>query len=151
MSFDDRLHHLASGYVAAPQWIKNLVGGTYSLLPMSLRFGAPYAEFRLRFSRAAVDERAEWVRANGMLLESEPQEYTYFPGYYAVFFYDPDGMKLEILHVPALAGPGQSRGGRTVPPLWIGRTSTPPPPPPRTTGFVRAIRTACSRSSASST
>jgi catechol 2,3-dioxygenase-like lactoylglutathione lyase family enzyme len=25
------------------------------------------------------------------------------PGYYAVFFYDPDGIKLEILHVPALA------------------------------------------------
>jgi hypothetical protein len=38
-----------------------------------------------------------------MTLESEPQEYTYSPGYYAVFFYDPDGMKLEILHVPALA------------------------------------------------
>src|SRR3954447_14718661 len=54
-------------------------------------------------SRAAVDERAEWLRANGALLESEPQEYTYSPGYYAVFFYDPDGMKLEILHVPALA------------------------------------------------
>ena len=54
-------------------------------------------------SRAAVDERAEWLRANGALLESEPQEYTYMPGYYAVFFYDPDGMKLEILHVPALA------------------------------------------------
>jgi glyoxylase I family protein len=55
------------------------------------------------FSRAAVDERAEWVRANGMLLESEPQEYTYSPGYYAVFFYDPDGLKLEILHTPAHA------------------------------------------------
>ena len=54
-------------------------------------------------SRAAVDERADWLRANGALLESEPQEYTYMPGYYAVFFYDPDGMKLEILHVPALA------------------------------------------------
>lgn len=54
-------------------------------------------------SRAAVDERAEWLRANGALLESEPQEYTYSPGYYAVFFYDPDGLKLEILHVPALA------------------------------------------------
>ena len=54
-------------------------------------------------SRAAVDERAEWLRANGALLESEPQEYTYLPGYYAVFFYDPDGLKLEILHVPALA------------------------------------------------
>jgi catechol 2,3-dioxygenase-like lactoylglutathione lyase family enzyme len=54
-------------------------------------------------SRAAVDERADWLRRNGALLESEPQEYSYIPGYYAVFFYDPDGMKLEILHVPALA------------------------------------------------
>src|SRR5258705_6801302 len=54
-------------------------------------------------SRAIVDERARWLRANGALLESEPQEYTYMPGYYAVFFYDPDGLKLEILHVPALA------------------------------------------------
>jgi glyoxylase I family protein len=54
-------------------------------------------------SRAVVDERADWVRAAGALIESEPQEYTYIPGYYAVFFYDPDGMKLEILHVPALA------------------------------------------------
>ncbi|MCW2976614.1 MAG: hypothetical protein JWM06_1895, partial [Actinomycetia bacterium] len=24
-------------------------------------------------------------------------------GYYAVFFFDPDGIKLEIVHVPALA------------------------------------------------
>jgi glyoxylase I family protein len=54
-------------------------------------------------SRAVVDERADWLLANGALLESEPQEYTYSPGYYAVFFYDPDGVKLELLHVPALA------------------------------------------------
>jgi len=54
-------------------------------------------------SRAVVDERADWLRQNGALLESEPQEYTYSPGYYAVFFYDPDGVKLELLHVPALA------------------------------------------------
>jgi glyoxylase I family protein len=54
-------------------------------------------------SRAVVDERADWLRQNGALLESEPQEYTYSPGYYAVFFYDPDGLKLELLHVPALA------------------------------------------------
>jgi glyoxylase I family protein len=54
-------------------------------------------------SRAVVDERAQWLRANGAVIESEPQEYTYMPGYYAVFFYDPDGLKLEILHVPALA------------------------------------------------
>jgi catechol 2,3-dioxygenase-like lactoylglutathione lyase family enzyme len=55
------------------------------------------------YSRAVVDERADWLRSTGATLESEPQEYTYAPGYYAVFFYDPDGMKLEILHVPALA------------------------------------------------
>ena len=54
-------------------------------------------------SRMVVDERAEWLRSTGAEIESEPQEYTYMPGYYAVFFYDPDGMKLEILHVPALA------------------------------------------------
>jgi catechol 2,3-dioxygenase-like lactoylglutathione lyase family enzyme len=53
-------------------------------------------------SRALVDERADWLRSRGAELESEPQEYTYIPGYYAVFFYDPDGLKLEIVHVPGL-------------------------------------------------
>jgi glyoxylase I family protein len=55
------------------------------------------------WSRATVDERAEWLESTGAELESEPQEYGYLPGYYAVFFYDPDGIKLEILHVPDLA------------------------------------------------
>ena len=54
-------------------------------------------------SRAAVDERHEWLVAAGAEIESPPREYTYLPGYYAVFFYDPDGIKLEILHVPGLA------------------------------------------------
>jgi glyoxylase I family protein len=53
-------------------------------------------------SRGDVDERAAWLRAQNVELESEPQEYTYIPGYYAVFFYDPDGLKLEIVHVPGL-------------------------------------------------
>jgi glyoxylase I family protein len=53
-------------------------------------------------SRARVEEIADWLRAQGVELESEPQEYTYMPGYYAVFFYDPDGIKLEIVHVPGL-------------------------------------------------
>ena len=38
----------------------------------------------------------------GSSVESEPQEYAYIPGYYATFFYDPDGLKLEIVHVPGL-------------------------------------------------
>jgi glyoxylase I family protein len=52
-------------------------------------------------SRSQVDERAEWARTQAEL-ESEPQEYSYLPGYYAVFFYDPDGLKIEIVHVPGL-------------------------------------------------
>jgi glyoxylase I family protein len=55
------------------------------------------------YSRAVVDERAEWLRSQGAEIESGPEEYHYSPGYYAVFFYDPDGIKLEIVHVPALA------------------------------------------------
>jgi glyoxylase I family protein len=53
-------------------------------------------------SRGQVDELAEWLRTQPVEIESEPQEYTYLPGYYAVFFYDPDGLKLEIVHVPGL-------------------------------------------------
>ena len=53
-------------------------------------------------SRGQVDERAAWLRTQDVELESEPQEYTYIPGYYAVFFFDPDGLKLEIVHVPGL-------------------------------------------------
>jgi len=55
------------------------------------------------WGRSVVDERADWLRASGAEIESEPQEYGYLPGYYAVFFYDPDGIKLEILYVPDLA------------------------------------------------
>jgi catechol 2,3-dioxygenase-like lactoylglutathione lyase family enzyme len=51
-------------------------------------------------SRAAVDERADWLIARGAQIESGPREYAYSLGYYAVFFYDPDGIKLEIVHVP---------------------------------------------------
>jgi glyoxylase I family protein len=51
-------------------------------------------------SRAAVDERAKWLESERATIESGPREYDYTPGYYAVFFYDPDGIKLEILHRP---------------------------------------------------
>jgi glyoxylase I family protein len=51
-------------------------------------------------SREVVDERAHWLREQGARIESGPAEYAYTPGYYAVFFYDPDGIKLELLHRP---------------------------------------------------
>ncbi len=52
-------------------------------------------------SRGAVDERAAWLREQHVEIESGPEEYRYTPGYYAVFFYDPDAIKLEIVHRPS--------------------------------------------------
>ena len=52
-------------------------------------------------SRAAVDERAEWVAADGRgEVLSPPAEHDYTPGYYATFLADPDGIKIELLHRP---------------------------------------------------
>ena len=51
-------------------------------------------------SREVVDERHSWLMERGGEIESPPKEYAYIPGYYAFFFYDPDGIKLEIVHVP---------------------------------------------------
>jgi glyoxylase I family protein len=51
-------------------------------------------------ARELIDERARWLRGRGATIESGPAEYDYTPGYYAVFFYDPDGIKLELLHRP---------------------------------------------------
>jgi catechol 2,3-dioxygenase-like lactoylglutathione lyase family enzyme len=45
-----------------------------------------------------VDERAGWLAAQSATIESGPEEYDYSPTYYAVFFYDPDGIKLELVH-----------------------------------------------------
>ena len=50
-------------------------------------------------SRAVVDRVGAWAAD----VESGPGEYHYSPGYYAVFFYDPDGLKLEVVHQPARA------------------------------------------------
>jgi glyoxylase I family protein len=66
------------------------------------RMGLHHVAFEA-YSRALVDERAEWLRGQDAEIESGPEEYAYQPGYYAVFFYDPDGLKLEIVHVPGQA------------------------------------------------
>lgn len=54
-------------------------------------------------SRSIVDERYGWLVERGAEIESPPKEYPYSAGYYAVFFYDPDGLKLEIVNVPGSA------------------------------------------------
>jgi catechol 2,3-dioxygenase-like lactoylglutathione lyase family enzyme len=52
-------------------------------------------------SRAVVDEAAEWLAESGATIEDAPKEWPYGPGYYACFFHDPDGIKLELVHEPS--------------------------------------------------
>jgi len=52
-------------------------------------------------SRADVDQLHERLVAIGATILDPPAEYPqYSPGYYAVFFADPDGLKLEYVHTP---------------------------------------------------
>ena len=51
-------------------------------------------------SRGDVDALAGELAARGAHIFDPPREYDYTPGYYAVFFTDPDGIKLELVHIP---------------------------------------------------
>jgi glyoxylase I family protein len=52
-------------------------------------------------SRADVDALHALLQRIGATILDAPAEYPqYSPGYYAVFFADPDGLKLEFVHKP---------------------------------------------------
>ena len=51
-------------------------------------------------SRRQVDELAAEIERHGGRVTDPPREYDYVPGYCAVFFTDPDGLKLEVVHLP---------------------------------------------------
>lgn len=58
-------------------------------------------------SREAVDKVAEVVRkAGGRNIEGPELCVEYSPGYYAVFFEDPDGNKLEVCYRESAAAAG---------------------------------------------
>jgi glyoxylase I family protein len=63
------------------------------------RIGRHHVAFEAS-SRALVDDRLRWARAHGLEIENDAKEYDYRPGYYADFLHDPNGIKLEIVHVP---------------------------------------------------
>ena len=52
-------------------------------------------------SPADVDSLYEVLVANGVPVAEPPREYDYAPGYYAVAFDDPDGIRLEVVHEPS--------------------------------------------------
>ena len=55
-------------------------------------------------SRADVDAFHDFLLEIGATVLDAPAEYGYTPGYYAVFFADPDGIKLEVVFEPQLRG-----------------------------------------------
>ncbi|HZC17161.1 MAG TPA: VOC family protein [Caulobacteraceae bacterium] len=55
--------------------------------------------FRAR-TREDVDEAHAFLRMIGAPIVHGPQDDAYAPGYYSVLFEDPDGVRLEISHVP---------------------------------------------------
>ena len=78
-------------------------------LPFNAYFGITESaeqvanENRIAFavgSRADVERIAEVAWAAGALEQSGPKEMPYGPGYYAIFFADPSGNRLEVYYRP---------------------------------------------------
>jgi glyoxylase I family protein len=59
-------------------------------------------------TRAQVDDVHALLCGMGAKVLRVPAEYPYTPGYYAVFFADPDGMKVEVVFEPAQHGPREA-------------------------------------------
>ena len=70
------------------------------------RVGLHHVCFRAR-ERADVDAVHAFVVELGAKIVHPPEEASWAPGYYSVLFEDPDGIRLEVNHVPGkgLLGP----------------------------------------------
>jgi len=64
-----------------------------------LRVGLHHLSFRAR-ERADVDALHEFLCALGAKIVHPPEDGPWAPGYYSVLFEDPDGIRLEMNHVP---------------------------------------------------
>jgi catechol 2,3-dioxygenase-like lactoylglutathione lyase family enzyme len=63
------------------------------------RVGLHHVCFRAR-EREDVDRAFEFAREAGAKIVHPPEDGPYAPGYYSVLFEDPDGVRLEVNHVP---------------------------------------------------
>jgi catechol 2,3-dioxygenase-like lactoylglutathione lyase family enzyme len=63
------------------------------------RVGLHHVCLRAR-DRADVDTCYEFVKKLGATIVHPPEEGPWAPGYYSVLFEDPDGIRLEVNHVP---------------------------------------------------
>ncbi len=63
------------------------------------RVGLHHVCFRAR-ERADVDELHSFLVGIGATIVHPPEDGVWAPGYYSVLFEDPDGVRLEMNHVP---------------------------------------------------
>ena len=63
-------------------------------------------------SRKAVDDLGAFLDAQGMTVADPPDSYNGDEKYYAVFFTDPDGMRLEAMHYGAARKKAKKRANR---------------------------------------
>ena len=63
------------------------------------RVGLHHLCLRAR-AREDIDEIHECVKGLGATVVHEPREDGFAPGYYSVLFEDPDGIRIEVNHVP---------------------------------------------------
>jgi catechol 2,3-dioxygenase-like lactoylglutathione lyase family enzyme len=66
---------------------------------VQLRTGLHHVCFRAR-TREDVDTAHRFLVEMGAVIVHAPEEGPWAPGYYSVLFEDPDGIRLEINHVP---------------------------------------------------
>jgi catechol 2,3-dioxygenase-like lactoylglutathione lyase family enzyme len=80
--------------------------------------GIDHLCFRAR-SRADVDELYPFLQRIGVEIVRAPEEGPWAPGYYSLSFRDPEGIRLEVNHVPGkglLEEGGTMRASSEVPP-----------------------------------
>lgn len=63
------------------------------------RVGLHHHCWRVR-ERAEIDEAHAFLQSIGATIVHAPREDAFAPGYYSVLFEDPDGIRLELNHVP---------------------------------------------------
>lgn len=63
------------------------------------RVGLHHVCLRAR-ERGQIDEIAAFVEKLGAAIVHPPREDGFAPGYYSVLFEDPDGIRIEVNHVP---------------------------------------------------
>jgi catechol 2,3-dioxygenase-like lactoylglutathione lyase family enzyme len=91
-----------------PCWAQSLAGSGVSIGLHQAQVATPHNRFaaglhHLAFhlsSRSEIDGFHQFLISEQIKVLDAPAEYDYTPGYYAVFFADPDGIKLEAVYEP---------------------------------------------------